>query len=271
MRFVLGGDEFVVRSYGTFYTLAWMLAPLVGAYVAGKRGLPRERALAVYALALAAGIVGARALDWFVAGRFYAEDPTRATAFAFQGFSLYGGLAASALAALALARLLRVPVWPLADSTVPSLALGVVLMRVGCFLNGCCFGVPTQLPWGVTYPVGSYAWDAQMMSGTSGLLSGFFGAVSPVHPTQLYELAGAVIVTALALWLGRTAAAGSTFLGFAFGFTLVRLGNHFLRARQAIITAPPWFYPVVYTVILTLLALLLWRRRASRAVSLSHV
>lgn len=257
LRFGAGDGEVVVRAYATFYTLAWVLAPLAAVWVAGRRGLPRRRAFAVYALALVGGIAGARALDLFVAARFYAEDPARTTALAFQGFSLYGGLAVAAVLGVVLARALRLPVWQLADSAVPGLALGVVLMRTGCFLNGCCYGVETALPWGVTYPVGSYAWDAQMLSGTGGLLSGFFGNVHPVHPTQLYELAGAVLLAAAALWLARRRPDGVTFLAFAIGFTALRFGNHFLRARQPVITAPEWFYPVFYAAIIAVLAALL--------------
>ena len=260
LRFAFGGEEYVLRAYSTFYTLAWVLAPLAGAYVAGRLGLSRARALAVYALALAGGIVGARVLDLFVAARFYAEDPTRTTALSFQGFSLYGGLAVAAVLGIALARALRLPVWRLADSAVPALALGVVLMRTGCFLNGCCYGVRTELAWGVTYPVGSYVWNAQMLSGTGGLLSGFAGTVHPVHPTQLYEMAGVIAVAAFAWWLMRRKPEGVGFLAFAIGFTLVRFGNHFLRARQPIITAPEWFYPVVYLAIVAVLAVLLMLR-----------
>jgi phosphatidylglycerol:prolipoprotein diacylglycerol transferase len=265
LRFGAGDGEFVLRAYATFYTLAWVLAPLVAVWLAERRGVPRLRALAVYAPALAAGVVGARALDLFVAGRFYADDPSRATALAFQGFSLYGGLAVAAVVAIAIAVALRLPVWRLADSAVPALALGVVLMRTGCFLNGCCYGIRTELPWGVTYPVGSYAWDAQMLSGTGGLLSGFMGRVYPVHPTQLYEMAGVVLCAAVALWLQkRRVAEGAPFLAFAAGFTLVRLGNHFLRARQPVITAPEWFYPLVYAAILLVLGALLTQRMHAR-------
>lgn len=263
IRLTLGGSEHVLRAYGTFYALAFVLSPLLAAWVASRRGPGGRRALMVYAGALASGILGARALDLFVAGGLYAEDPSRIWGLSFTGFSLYGGLVLATLAAIALARALRQPVWRLADSAVPGLVLGLVLMRVGCFLNGCCFGRITDLPWGVVYPAGSPAWTHQLTTGAGGVLGTLLGTVRPVHPTQLYEMAGALACGAAAWWLMRRRAPdGVPFLAFALGFTLVRLGNHFLRAWTNTITAPPWFYPAFYvTLALVIAAVLGWRTR----------
>lgn len=269
LEFTLGGRGFMLGAYSTFYALAWVAAPLIGAWVASRRGIPFRRTWVLYALALASGVIGARVLDLFVAGRFYAEDPSRIWSLSFQGFSLYGGLVVATLVGIALARVWRLPVWRLADSAVPALAIGVVLMRTGCFLRGCCSGVMTDVPWGVRFPVGSPAWSQQVLSGKTGIL-GFVGVVQPVHPTQLYEMLAAVLLAALALWLMRRKAAdGVPFLAFALGFTLFRLGNGFLRVRQSVITAPAWFYPALYLMLAaTIAALLVWRIRAGRTGAL---
>ncbi|MDO8881244.1 MAG: prolipoprotein diacylglyceryl transferase [Coriobacteriia bacterium] len=266
-RFTLGEAEYVLRAYGTFYTLAWVIAPLAGAWVASRRGLPFRRVLALFAVALASGIVGARAFDLFIAGRYYAEDPSRIWAADFAGFSLYGGLVVATITGIALARAWRLPVWRIADSAVPALAVGVVLMRTGCFLNGCCYGLPTDLAWAVSYPAGSPVWQAQFLQGTGGLMNSLTGVVDPVHPTQLYEMAGAVLLAAGALWLMRRKAAdGVPFLAFAIGFTLVRLGNGFVRARQSVLTVPEWFYPAFYlALVAVMIALLVWRAREGGA------
>ena len=59
---------------------------------------------------------------------------------------------------------------------------------------------------------------------------------------------------------------GAGFLVYALGFTLVRLGNHFLRARQAVVTAPEWFYPVFYLTLAAMITgLLVWRVRRGGA------
>ena len=257
----LGGAGLKLGAYSVFYTLAWVLAPLLGAYVAHRRGLPTKRAVAVYALALASGIVGARLFDLFIAWDFYAGEPSRILGLSFQGFSLYGGLMIATLTGIGLARLWRLPVWRLADSAVPSLAAGIVLMRAGCFFRGCCFGIETALPWGVVYPPGSPAWAYQAVSSSSGLLGAIGGVVHPVHPTQLYEMLAALLFAALALVLMRRRTPdGVPFLAFALGFTLFRLGNGFLRVRQPVITAPEWFYPAFYLGLAAVLVALLMIR-----------
>jgi phosphatidylglycerol:prolipoprotein diacylglycerol transferase len=253
----------VLRAYSTFYVLAWVIALALGTVFARRAGLRWWRALMVFAVALAAGVVGARLLDLIVNWGYYAEDPTRSLNLGFAGFSLYGGLVLAAAVGLAVARAFRLDVWRLADSAIPALAVGIVFMRTGCFLNGCCFGTVTALPWGVTFPVGSPAWAQQVATGQTGL-SGLAGAVAPVHPTQLYEIIAALVIGGAALALGggarrlmrrregRGAAfipSGAPFLVFILGFTLFRLGDDFLRAKPPSSSVPGWFYPAFYLVI----------------------
>jgi len=270
LSFSLGDTEVVLRAYSTFYTLAWVVAVVVAVLVARWRGLSWWRALAVYAGALAVGIAGARLLDLGVNWSWYAEDLSRVYGLEFQGFSLDGGLVLALATGLGLSFLLRLPVWRLADSAVPALAAGIVLMRTGCFLNGCCFGTVTSLPWGVTFPSGSPAWASQLTTGKTGIL-GFVGMVRPVHPTQLYEMAAAVILAVVSVWLlrrggargGRPTPTGVPFLVFALGFNLFRLGNNALRVQPSTVSAPVWLYPTFYSIVAAGVAatlILLWLR-----------
>jgi phosphatidylglycerol---prolipoprotein diacylglyceryl transferase len=235
----------------------------VGTLIAARRGMSGGRVLGVLAGSLAGGVIGARLLDLATSGRLLAGGLPSVLSLNFQGFSLYGGFAVGALSAVALARAFRLPVWRLADSVLPALAVGVALMRTGCFLRGCCFGEPTTAPWGVTFPTGSLAWAHQLMSGRTGLL-GMAGGMEPVHPTQLYELAAALLVCAAALawqrW--RRLPDGSAFLAFAIGFTAFRVGNGFLRVRLSGASAPEWFDLALYGVIIVVAAALLGARLA---------
>lgn len=266
-RIPFGEGALAVGSYSFFYLLAWVIGPAVGAWFAGRRGLPVRRVLIAYFGALIAGVVGARALDRFVAGEFYSQDPSRIWSLNFQGFSLYGGLIVACVAAVILARLVRLGVWRLADSAVPGIVTGIVLMRIGCFLRGCCFGTVTSMPWGVTYPAGSPAWVQHLQEGQTGFVAALTGSVQPVHPTQFYEMLAAVALGALALpLLRRNLPDGVAFLTFAGGFTAVRLANGFLRARQDVITAPEWFYPALYAAAIVVLGgLIVWRVAQERS------
>jgi phosphatidylglycerol---prolipoprotein diacylglyceryl transferase len=79
-----------------------------------------------------------------------------------------------------------------ADLVMPAVALGIGITRIGCFLNGCCWGVPTSMPWGVTFPPESAAGVWQQ-----------FSHCGPVHPTQLYSSAAGFLIFGLLLRLER--------------------------------------------------------------------
>jgi phosphatidylglycerol---prolipoprotein diacylglyceryl transferase len=268
-QFNVGDNSVVLQAYSTFYVLACIVAVASGTVIAWRRGASWWRALATFGGALAVGIVGARLFDLGIAWRYYAEDPSRIYALQFRGFSLYGGLILALAAGAVLSRALHLPLWRLADGAVPALTAGIVLMRTGCFLNGCCFGTVTSLPWGVTYPVGSPAWVQQLATGKTGLL-GFAGAIKPVHPTQIYEMIAALALCGLTMWLllrrksfrARRTPSGVPFLVFALGFTLFRFGDNYLRVRLPTIAAPVWFYPVLYlTISAGVAGLIVWRLR----------
>ena len=80
----------------------------------------------------------------------------------------------------------RLPVLKYADATVAAAFLGYAVARVGCFINGCCFGIPTELPWGVRYPATTKIFATQL---AEGYVQDGAAATLPVHPTQLYQAA----------------------------------------------------------------------------------
>jgi len=126
--------------------------------------------------------------------------------FQVAGMSVLGGFPAGVAAALLYLRARSLPLLPYADLLAPSVALGAALTRVGCFLNGCCFGKPTALPFAVHFPAGSY--PAQV-----------FGEVA-LHPTQLYESALSLALFALLMLVARR----RPFDGALFFLLLVGLG-----------------------------------------------
>lgn len=260
----VAGRLVTVRAYGLFMTLATLAAVGTAFFLASRAGLPKKRTAVAVAVAVVAAFLGARLLNVALNRQFY-ESWSSVFHPSFSGLSLYGGLLLACALGWATAHALRVPSWRLLDAAVPAVAGGLVLARVGCFLNGCCFGRPTDLPWGVSYPRGSLAWAYDAAYGSLNL----FGGSSAVHPTQLYEIGGVVIVAGLAMWWGSAVksrrTAGTTFLIFAGGLSLVRLGVYFLRAPVFATQAPAWVYPLLYTVIvLGCAALVASRSRAGR-------
>jgi phosphatidylglycerol:prolipoprotein diacylglycerol transferase len=98
------------------------------------------------------------------------------------GLAYYGGFIFAAVFGLHFAAKHRMGMWKVADLCAPWIAFGLALTRLGCFLNGCCFGKVTHLPWAVRFPMGSPAWEAQR----DAHLIADRAAALPVHPTQIY-------------------------------------------------------------------------------------
>jgi len=103
------------------------------------------------------------------------------------GLVYYGGLVGGIVAGMIYIRWKKMPLWKTADVLAPSIALGSFLGRVGCLLNGCCYGKPTDLPWpwAIQFPNGSYAWDQQLQQGLPGV--GPSTPSLPVYPTEIYD------------------------------------------------------------------------------------
>jgi phosphatidylglycerol:prolipoprotein diacylglycerol transferase len=254
----LGDATIDVSAYGTFLVLAAVTSLVLAASGAARLGVSGRAAVAGYSLAIVAGVVGARLLDVILDWSPYAQDPGRIVALEPSGFALYGGLATGALVAIVAARRWDLSTWTLADSAIPAVAAGIVLMRVGCFLSGCCSGSATDLPWGVVFPSTGPDLDTQILAG-AGFVHVSDAAV-PVHPTQLYELVAALGCAAIALRLRRRGAApGVPALAFAAVFLVFRAGNQALRVPPPAATFPD-LLPLAYLVAGCGAAALLWWR-----------
>lgn len=145
------------------------------------------------------------------------------------GFAFYGGFVLASVTAWFLLKRDRFPFWKAADMAGIAVAMGLGFGRMGCHLAGCCFGIPSSLPWSVVFPANSAASEAQWKT---GLLGSPLEASLPVHPTQLYESAGALALCAyLLLFLhGRKRYDGQVFLAFVAGYAFLRFVIEFMRA-----------------------------------------
>ncbi len=258
--FDLGGTAVTLSAYATFVSLAAVVALALGVRAARGLGVGWVAAIAGLGVAVVAGLVGARLLSAVLDWPAYAADPGRIVEVRFRGFALYGGLLAGSAAALVVAaRAWRISPARLADRAVVAVVAGIVLIRIGCFLNGCCAGIATDLPWGVVFPPRAGALDASAPGGF-GFLS-FAEESAPVHPTQLYEIAAVLACGALAWALARRGAApGVPALGFAAGFLAFRAADQLLRVPPPEGGIPAWALPAGYVVVAAAAGAVLWRR-----------
>jgi phosphatidylglycerol:prolipoprotein diacylglycerol transferase len=171
----------------------------VGLFVAVRRSR-RERLdpEVVYELAvwmLVGGMVGARL--FYVVEYWGEKIHTIGQALkVWEGGIVYYGGFVGGLGALFLYRAFRpFPLLPTLDAIAPSIAIGTALGRVGCFLNGCCYGDLCDISWlAVRFPAGSPPWLAER---TQGLIASDATRSLPLHPTQLYSVVDGLILFAL--------------------------------------------------------------------------
>ncbi len=166
-----------LHSYGLLLAIAFLLGIQIFVSRARARGVPEEpmQTLSLWLLVLA--IVGARALFVVTHWADYASDPLAILRLWEGGLILYGGYVFAIAGGILYLRRRGIRVWRVGDAAAPSMALGIGIGRLGCFMNGCCFGLPTTLPWGVHFPAES--------------VPSFVFPGVPLHPAQLYlSLAG---------------------------------------------------------------------------------
>ena len=175
--FRIGGFE--ITSFGAMVALGALAGFWTFRRELGARGIPEASDAAVFGLI--GGLAGAKLL--FVLEHLGAE-PVLALLTSRGGMSWFGGLVGGVAAGLLTIRQRRWPMLPVLAAATPALALGQMFGRIGCFLVGDDYGLPTDLPWGVAFP------------------EGLPPTTVPVHPTQLYE-AGFLAVLALLMLVWR--------------------------------------------------------------------
>ncbi len=193
-----------INSYGLMLAISFML----GLWLAAKRG---ERAgverSSVYDLGIRimiAAIVGSRL---FYVVTHLSEFQGRwldviAIWKGLYGLSMLGGVILAVAVGFYTLWRRKMPVWKLADAVIPSFALGIFITRIGCFLNGCCFGAETSCSIGVSFPDNAMAYAE-----TTGLAQG-----ACLYPTQLYSSLAGLFMLAVLLWADRR----RHFSGFIF-------------------------------------------------------
>ena len=117
-----------------------------------KAGLPRESVFDCLIAILLGGLAGGRLLFVIINWEYYSRHLVRSVMFFEGGLAFQGALAGAVLASLAVSRIKRLPFWGTSDLIAPYIPLGQAVGRIGCFLNGCCYGKAIECGVGVTFP-----------------------------------------------------------------------------------------------------------------------
>ncbi len=191
---VFGGIK--VFGYGMMLFLAFLASMNLAARVARRHKLDPD---VIYDMALTVfigGLVGARV--FYVVQYWGVKVHSFGEIFRVWegGIVLYGSIIGGTLAFFGFRMVRPFPLRPYLDVVAPALALGVAIGRLGCYLNGCCFGDTCELPWAVRFPKPSPPWDYHVYK---GLIDPEAVLSLPVHPTQIYSFIDGVILCLLLL------------------------------------------------------------------------
>jgi phosphatidylglycerol:prolipoprotein diacylglycerol transferase len=209
---------FPINTYGVFLALAFLAGILVATKLAERDGLPRQRIYDLCLWILLASLLGSKILMFFTEPQ-YREHPAQLLSLDFlrSGGVFYGGLIGAVITAYVLIRRYGLPWWKTADACAPGIALGNVLGRQGCFSAGCCWGKPTNLPWGVRF--------TQLGHEITGV-----PIDARLHPTQLYESFAMLLAFLFLLWLHRRKKfSGQVILAYVAIYAAVRFVIEFVR------------------------------------------
>ncbi|HTY88563.1 MAG TPA: prolipoprotein diacylglyceryl transferase [Candidatus Acidoferrum sp.] len=225
IAFQLG--SFGVHWYGVMIALAFLIGLWTATRRARRENIPGERIADLVFWIMILGMIGARTVYVTTYWSEFAHQPL-SEIFMIQhgGLVYYGCVIGGAIAYFIYIRWNKLRGWKIADILAPSIALGNAFGRIGCLLNGCCYGRECHLPWAIRFPNQSAAWQQHFQAG----LVGRTDPSLPVHPTELYDAALNFLLYLGLAWLFRHKKFdGQVFAWYLVGYGLLRFTVEFYR------------------------------------------
>ncbi|MDO8603645.1 MAG: prolipoprotein diacylglyceryl transferase [Candidatus Omnitrophota bacterium] len=197
---------FIIYSYGMMVAIAFLFGVVIAKLEAVRKKINPDLVYDLSFYLLIGSMIGARFYYiFFFDLENFLENPLSVFKIWQGGLSIHGGIFAGVITGLVFSKARRISFWVLADLVAPSIILGQAIGRVGCFLNGCCFGISIR-PF-------------------CGLRS---------HPTQIYELI-LDSVGFLVLWglRKKIKLAGGLFLLYIMLYSVIRIIVSHFRADNS--------------------------------------
>ena len=196
-----------IHTYGFLIATAFLLGLWLALRQAAREGLSKEKVTDIGFYALFAGIIGSRIFFIATEWEHFSSHPADMLKIWEGGLVFYGGVIFAIPVAVWYARKQGLLLWQTADIWAPSIAVGHAIGRLGCFCAGCCYGLPTDLPWGVTF-------NNPETLAIRGV---------PLHPTQLYESAAELLNFVILLAIRRRKAFhGQLFWVYVLNYAVIR-------------------------------------------------
>ena len=213
------GYHFKLHTYGVAIAVGFVVAIIVAVRQARREGIPADVVLDLSFWILIASMVGSRVLFIIVNLDDYVADPLALVKVWQGGLVFYGGFLGAVAASWWYCNKHGISFLRIADLMIPSVAIGHVFGRLGCYAAGCCHGLPT----------GSDAFGAVFTaSGTVVARNQLLGVT--LHPTQLYEALGELVIFAsLALLRRRKRFHGQLLVAYLLMYSILRSVNEMFR------------------------------------------
>lgn len=220
-----------IYTYGLMMVIGFLASIQLGKYLARRCGFDPEIFVNIGLIALVTGVVGARLShvlenlpQYTSASRSIRENLWDAINIRSGGLTYYGGFLLAFPSLLYYAIKKKLPLRLGMDMIAPCLMLGLAFGRIGCFLNGCCYGAVCEMPWAVTFPYASIPYTDQVKEGELAAPPELIKMVDdrerlvepaelharpalaqiaaherslPLHPAQLYSSFTALLISAL--------------------------------------------------------------------------
>jgi len=224
-----------IYSYGFMLMLAFVIGTIF-LIVQGKKEKPPieiDTILDLIVFIIIGSIIGARLVYVATQPSDYAGHVQDILRITEGGLSIHGGIIGALIFGWFYCWIKGLNYWKMVDFTIVSVPLGMVLGRIGCYLNGCCFGnaCDTSLPWGVTYPNAEFWADKGYSQNLATLYdAGLAALVHPRHPAPLYEAIGAALIFWYLLNFRKNKLfTGHVFLMFVLLYSILRFVVEFYR------------------------------------------
>ena len=213
----IGSFQFhaVLHTYGFLLAAGFIIALQVAARRGKKFGVDAELTMDLGLYILVSSLVGAKLLLVIVDWQHYRHDPW---SLIRSGGVFYGGLIAAVLTSIWFFRKHKLSTWKMCDILAPSVALGHAIGRLGCFSAGCCYGKPTNAPWGVTF---TNPYSREVVGVPLDIA---------LHPTQLYDSFAEFAIFGFLIYLsGRKKFDGQIFWSYVALYSVARFVIEFYR------------------------------------------
>ena len=222
---IFGGVR--VFGFGAMIVLAFISATWLAAWRAKREKLDPEVILDMAFWVVFSGMVGARLFYCYEYWGQEIKSLWDVLQYWKGGIVFYGGIIGGTIAFLAYRWYRPFPLRPYMDVIAPSIAVGIFFGRLGCFLNGCCYGDACELPWAVSFPKESPPWAHHAFL---KLIARDAPWSLPIHPTQIYAaIDGLVLLLLLSAYYPLRRRDGEVMALLMVTYPVTRFVVEFLR------------------------------------------